>query len=116
MKNKQEMIDSYTITGLWLTMSASLCLMGVKGVLSQNYLIHFYVDSLVSIVAFYIMIHNLKKQYDLLKDKKPFIVQLVTLIVALVLVVLTYYSPFDFSFLILVIGMIINRKMFLKQL
>lgn len=116
MKNKQELIDQYTISSLWLTMSASLVLMCIKGILSQNFLIHFYVDSLVGIVAFYIMLHNLKKQYSLLKVKTPFIVQIVSLVVAAVLVILTYYSPFDFSFLILVVGMIINRKMFIKQI
>jgi hypothetical protein len=116
MKNKQEIIDKYTICGLWVTMSASIVLLCIKGVLAQNFLVNFYIDTLVGIIAFYVMIHNIKTQFGLLKEKTAFIVQIVSVVVGIVLTVLTCNSPFDFSFLILVIGMIVSRKIFIKQL
>lgn len=114
--DKQQIIDQYTISGLWVTMSGFIVLNFIKELINQNFLIHLYVDSLIAIIALFVTIHNLKRQYSLLKDKKPFIVQVVALVFGLFVVVLTCKSPFDVSFLILVIGMITSKKMMITEL
>ncbi len=114
--DKQQIIDQYTISGLWVTMAGFIVLSFVKELITQNYLVHLYIDSLIAVVALFVTIHNLKRQYTLLTDKKPFIVQIVALLFGLFVVVMTANSPFDVSFLILVIGMITSKKMMIKEL
>ena len=114
--DKQQIIDQYTISGLWVTMAGFIVLSFLKELITQNYLVHLYVDSLIAIVALFVTIHNLKRQYTLLTDKKPFVVQIVALLFGLFVVVMTANSPFDVSFLILVVGMITSKKMIIKEL
>ena len=116
IKNKQQILDQYTICSLWVVMSGFISLMFVKEVINQNYLIHLYVDSFVAIFAFFVVLHNLKKQYDLLKEFKWITIEIVAYICGLVVVVLTAKTPFDVSFLILVVGMIVSKKMVVKEL
>ena len=116
MKLKQQIADQYTICSLWVVMSGFVSLTFVKEVINQNYLIHLYVDSLVAIVAFFVVLHNLKKQYDLLKDIKPVALEIVAYVLGLIVVILTAKSPFDISFLMLVIGMIVSKKMVVNEL
>ncbi len=113
-KKQREMnIDKYTISGLWITMCGYIVLMFVKELLSQHYLISFSIDLLVAVVAFYITLYHLMNQYCMLKQgqMKPFIVQVAGLLVGLFVAILTFSSPFDVSFLILVIAFITNKKM-----
>ncbi len=114
--DKQLIIDQYTISGLWVTMAGFIVLSFIKELITQNFLIHLYVDSAIAVVALFVTIHNLKRLYDLLKDKKPFIVEAVALACGLFIAVMTASSPFDVSFLILVVGMITSKKMMVKQL
>lgn len=113
-------LEKYTISGLWQTMCGYIVLLFVKELMTGHYLIHFSVDILVTIIAFYITIHHLINQYQLIKQYhiplKPFIFQVFGFLTGLLVVILTYKSPFDISFLILVITFITNKKIFEKEL
>ena len=113
--DKQQIIDQYTISGLWVTMAGFIVLNFVKELINQNFLVHLYVDSLIAVVALFVTIHNLKRQYNLLNNKKAFIIQVVALVSGLFVVVMTCKSPFDVSFLILVIGMITSKKIMIQE-
>ena len=111
-KNKQE-------DKLIQIMCAYIVFMFIKEILTHNFLINLYIDSLVGIVAFYIAAHNAFNQYKILNKYKlslrPFIVMIVTMIVGIFVIIMTLKSPFDISFLILVVGMITNKKIFEKE-
>ena len=117
---KKEILEKYTISGLWQTMCGYIVLLFVKELLIDNYLINFSIDVLVAIVAFYITLHNLVNQYKLINEynisKKPFIFQIFGYIVGLFIVIITLKSPFDISFAILVIAFLTNKKLIEKEL
>jgi len=119
-KIKKEILEKYTISGLWQTMCGYIVLLFVKELLTDNYLINFSVDVLVAIVAFYITLHNLVNQYKLISEhsisKKPFVFQIFGYVIGLFIVIITLKSPFDISFAILVIAFLTNKKLFEKEL
>ena len=119
-KIKTEILEKYTISGLWQTMCGYIVLLFVKELLTDNYLINFSVDVLVAIVAFYITLHNLVNQYKLISEhaisKKPFVFQIFGYVIGLFIVIITLKSPFDISFAILVIAFLTNKKLFEKEL
>lgn len=117
---KSEILERYTIAGLWQTMCGYIVLLFVKELLTNNYLISFSIDVLVAIIAFYITLHNLVNQYKLIKENKitlkPFYFQITGFLVGLFVVIITLKSPFDISFAILVITLLTNKKIFEKEL
>ena len=102
-KNKQEDKELYTKSVLIQIMCAYIVFMFIKEILTHNFLINLYIDSLVGIVAFYIAAHNAFNQYKILNKYKlslrPFIVMIVTMIVGIFVIIMTLKSPFDISFL-----------------
>lgn len=118
MKNAD--IQSYGFSGLWITMCGYIVLLFVKELISNHYLIHYYVDLLVAVVALCITVHNLLNQIRTIKryhiSMKPIIVELVGFIVSLVLAIFMYASPFDITFAILVIAFLTNKKIFEKEM
>lgn len=117
---KHDDTQRYTISGLWITMCGYIVLLFIREFLTDHYLIHFSIDFLVAVVAFYIALHNLLNQYKIIKRHhmiiKPFSVQLIGIVVGLFIVIMTLQSPFDISFLILVIAFITNKKIFEKEI
>lgn len=117
---KHDDSQRYTISGLWLTMCGYIVLLFIKEFLTDHYLIHFSIDFLVAVIAFYVTLHNLLNQYKIIKRHrlaiKPFSVQLVGIVVGIFVVIMTLHSPFDISFLILVIAFITNKKIFEKEI
>lgn len=116
---KKEIVEKYTIAGLWQTMCGYIVLLFIKELLTNNYLISFSIDILVAIVAFYITLHNLINQYKLIKEynisMKPFYFQIFGFIIGLFIVVITLKSPFDISFAILVVALLTNNRIFEKE-
>ena len=112
--------ERYTISGLWITMCGYIVLLFFKEFLTQHYLINFSIDFLVAVIAFYIALHNIMNQYKIIKrftlPMKPFIVQMVGIVVGIFVVLFTLKSPFDVSFLILVIAFLTNKKLFEKEI
>ncbi len=117
---KKQTIDKFTIAGLWETMAGYIVLLFIKELLTGHYLISFSIDLLVAVVAFYIALHNVMNQFQLLKrfqmPKKITVMIVATFLVGLLTAVLGAASPFDVSFLILVIGYITSKKMFENEM
>lgn len=120
LEDKKRDKERYAIASLWQIMCCYIVILFVKGLLLDNYFIHFSIDMFVAIVAFYISIHNTLRQYQILKvyslSKKPLIMVIVTIVVALFITFITIKSPFDISFLILVIGCLTGKRIFDKEL
>lgn len=112
--------QSYAISGLWLTMCGYIVLLFIKELLSGNYLIHFYVDSLVAVFALFITIHNFNTEVKIIKKhqlkNKSIQIEIAGFIVSLFITVLMYNSPFDITFAILVIALLTNKKIFEKEM
>lgn len=119
-KKKEEAITKYTISGLWQTMSSYIVLLFVKELMTNHYLIHFSIDLLIAVIAFYITFYQLKGQYHLITSfqlsYKAFVVVMISFAVSLIIAILTAHQPFDITFLILVIGFITGKKIFEKEL
>lgn len=117
---KKQEFDKYTIAGLWLTMGSFVVFMFIKEFLLDHYLINFSIDLLVAVVGFYMALNNFKLHYHAIQEyklsKKAFHFELFGLIMGLLVTILTVKSPFDISFLILVVTHITSKKIVKKEL
>lgn len=117
---KKQGIDKFVISGIWQTMCSYIVLLFVKELITGHYLIHFSIDLLVAVVAFYIALHNIMNQYQLIQryqiTNKVLIVMMSTFVVALFIAIIGAKSPFDVSFLILVVGYIASKRIFDKEI
>ncbi len=117
---KKQDSEKFTISGLWLTMCSYIVILFIKEFLTGNYLINFSVDILVAIVAFYITLHNLMSQFKMIRRHhlsiRAFSMELIGIAVAIFITVITLTSPFDISFVILVIAYLTSKKIFEKEL
>jgi hypothetical protein len=113
-------IDKFTIAGLWETMTGYIVLLFFKEFIIGHYLISFSIDLLVAIISFYIAIHNIVNQFQLLKrfqmPKKIQFMIIATFLVGFITAILGAKNPFDVSFLVLVIGYITSKKMFENEM
>lgn len=118
MKNNDK--QHYMMAGLWITMCGYIVLLFVKEMLSHHYLIHFYIDSLVAVIALFVTINNIKNEIKLIKryqlSFKPIVVEIVGFVVALLIAIFMYQSPFDITFVILVVALFTNKKIFEKEM
>lgn len=119
-EQKKESLEKYIIAGLWQTMCCYIVLLFIKEMLTDNYLINFSIDILVAIVSFYVALHNLVSQYKLIKQYqlslRSFLFEILGIIFGLFIVIITLKSPFDISFMILVIAFLTSKKIFEKEL
>ena len=100
------------------TMTSYIALMFVKELINQKYLINFYIDSLVAVVALVLAFLQIKMQYKIYKERKisskSLNITLLSIFFALILNVL-FPKGIDFSFLVLVIGMIASNRLCSKE-
>ena len=100
------------------TMTSYIALMFVKELINQKYLINFYIDSLVAVVALVLAFLQIKMQYKIYKERKisskSLNITLLSILFALILNVL-FPKGIDFSFLVLVVGMIISNRLCSKE-
>ena len=100
------------------TMTSYIALMFVKELINQKYLINFYIDSLVAVVALVLAFLQIKMQYKIYKERKisskSLNITLLSILFALILNVL-FPKGIDFSFLVLVIGMIVSNRLCNKE-
>ena len=99
------------------TMTSYIALMFVKEFINQKYLINFYIDSLVAVVALVLAFLQIKMQYKIYKERissKSLNITLLSIFFALILNVL-FPKGIDFSFLVLVIGMIASNRLCSKE-
>lgn len=118
MKNND--MQRYTISGLWITMCGYIVLMFIKEFLTDHYLINFSIDFLVAVFAFYITLHQFINQYQIIKRYQlkiqAFSIQLIGVAVSIFVIILTLRSPFDISFLIMVISYLTSQKIVKKEM
>ncbi|SFD95402.1 hypothetical protein SAMN04487835_1152 [Sharpea azabuensis] len=116
--------NNMSVSLIWCTMSSFIVLMFIKEVGMNHYMIHLYVDSAIAIIAFYIMLHQLHIELNILNmnkvTKRPLVVMVVAIVVGMIVNIVAGLSSraiakFDFSFLILVVGMFTSRSIFIKQ-
>lgn len=117
---QKEIIDQWTMAGLFETMCGYIVLLFVKELITQHYLIHFSIDVLIAIIAFYITLHNTKKQYQYIQTMtvsyKPLMIVMMGYVCGLIVAVISAKSPFDISFLILVIAYIVSKRLFDQEI
>ena len=116
--------NNMSVSLIWCTMSSFIVLMFIKEAVMNHYMIHLYVDSAIAIVAFYIMLHQLHIELNILNmnkiTKRPLVVMVVAIVAGMIVNIVAGLSSgaiakFDFSFLILVVGMFTSRSIFIKQ-
>lgn len=119
-KIKKFDFEKYTISGLWLTMCGYLVLLFVKEFLTDRYLIGFSIDLIVAAIAMVVTFIGLKNHWNLIEryqlTRKPFIMEVAGILVGLFVTIMTLKSPFDISFLILVIAHLFSKKLFKSEL
>ncbi len=119
-QHQEEDKQKYSIATIMIIMCGYIVILFLKEFLSQNYLIHFYVDSLIAVVAFYITlrqvlgIYHLIKKYDI--SIKPLIIIIVGFVLSIIVTILTYTSPFDITFLLIVIALITSKRIYDKEM
>ena len=116
MNNK---IEQYNLTFFWQIMSSYIVIMFIQELLLDKYLINFTIDSFIGVISLFILIINLKIQFKILNEmklkKNSFIFGIITIVFALFTKIISIKSPYDLSFLILVIGILTAKKIFIKE-
>ncbi|MBS7125013.1 MAG: hypothetical protein KH086_11655 [Coprobacillus sp.] len=117
---KQRDSNKYEMSGILLTMCIYIVLLFVKELVGNHYLINYYIDLLVAVIMLVISVKQLLNQRNLIKryqvSIQPFIVEIISIIISLLIAILFYNSPFDITFVILVIAFFTSKKMYSKSL
>lgn len=105
---KQRDSNKYEMSGILLTMCIYIVLLFVKELVGNHYLINYYIDLLVAVIMLVISVKQLLNQRQLIKryhvSFQPFMIEIIGIVISLLISILFYNSPFDITFVILVIG------------
>lgn len=117
---KQKDLNKYEMSGILLTMCIYIVLLFVKELIGNHYLINYYIDLLVAVIMLCISIKQLLNQRKLIKryqvSIQPFVLEISSIVVSLLISIVFYNSPFDITFVILVIAFFTSKKMYSKSL
>ena len=117
---KQKDLNKYEMSGILLTMCIYIVLLFVKELIGNHYLINYYVDLLVAVIMLCISIKQLLNQRKLIKryqvSIQPFVLEISSIVISLLISIVFYNSPFDITFVILVIAFFTSKKMYSKSL
>ncbi|MCD7894014.1 MAG: hypothetical protein LUG60_09990 [Erysipelotrichaceae bacterium] len=117
---KEEDKQKYSISIILIIMCGYIVIAFLKEFLSQNYLIHFYIDSLIAVVAFFITIRQMLGIYHLIKKHdislRPLGVIIAGFVLSIIVTFITYTSPFDITFLLIVIASITSKRIYDKEM
>ena len=117
---KQKDLNKYEMSGILLTMCIYIVLLFVKELIGNHYLINYYIDLLVAVVMLCISIKQLLNQRKLIKryqvSIQPFVLEISSIVISLLISIVFYNSPFDITFVILVIAFFTSKKMYSKSL
>lgn len=117
---KQKDLNKYEMSGILLTMCIYIVLLFVKELIGNHYLINYYIDLLVAVVMLCISIKQLLNQRKLIKryqvSIQPFVLEISSIAISLLISIVFYNSPFDITFVILVIAFFTSKKMYSKSL
>ena len=113
-EEREKLMVSYMVG----TMTSYIALLFIKEFITKKYLIHFYVDSLIAAIAIVLTVLQIRMQYKTYKKMKissrPLSITLLSLLCGIILNALIPQG-IDFSFLILVIGMIVSNRLCNKE-
>ena len=91
-----------------------------KELIGNHYLINYYIDLLVAVIMLCISIKQLLNQRKLIKryqvSIQPFVLEISSIVISLLISIVFYNSPFDITFVILVIAFFTSKKMYSKSL
>ena len=117
---KQKDLNKYEMSGILLTMCIYIVLLFVKELVGNHYLINYYIDLLVAVIMLCISIKQLLNQRKLIKryqvSIQPFVLEISSIVISLLISIVFYNSPFDITFVILVIAFFTSKKMYSKSL
>ena len=117
---KQKDLNKYEMSGILLTMCIYIVLLFVKELIGNHYLINYYIDLLVAVIMLCISIKQLLNQRKLNKryqvSIQPFVLEIPSIVISLLISIVFYNSPFDITFVILVIAFFTSKKMYSKSL
>ena len=117
---KQKDLNKYEMSGILLTMCIYIVLLFVKELIGNHYLINYYIDLLVAVIMLCISIKQLLNQRKLIKryqvSIQPFVLEISSIVISLLISIVFYNSPFDITFVILVIAFFTSKKMYSKFL
>lgn len=117
---KQKGLNKYEMSGILLTMCIYIVLLFVKELIGNHYLINYYIDLLVAVIMLCISIKQLLNQRKLIKryqvSIQPFVLEISSIVISLLISIVFYNSPFDITFVILVIAFFTSKKMYSKSL
>lgn len=112
---KQKDLNKYEMSGILLTMCIYIVLLFVKELIGNHYLINYYIDLLVAVIMLCISIKQLLNQRKLIKryqvSIQPFVLEISSIVISLLISIVFYNSPFDITFVILVIAFFTSKKM-----
>lgn len=117
---KQKDLNKYEMSGILLTMCIYIVLLFVKELIGNHYLINYYIDLLVAVIMLCISIKQLLNQRKLIKryqvSIQPFVLEISSIVISLLISIVFYNSPFDITFVILVVTFFTSKKMYSKSL
>ena len=117
---KQKDLNKYEMSGILLTMCIYIVLLFVKELIGNHYVINYYIDLLVAVIMLCISIKQLLNQRKLIKryqvSIQPFVLEISSIVISLLISIVFYNSPFDITFVILVIAFFTSKKMYSKSL
>ena len=106
-----------SLTGLTIIMMGTLFIYFLWAVINSKFLVNFSIDSLVGVVAFVILVRNLKLKYDVIKkytSEKQFMILDLVAFVLCFLIKVVVQIPFDFSLIILLLSHYATKQIFNK--
>ena len=106
-----------SLTGLTIIMMGTLFIYFLWAVINSKFLVNFSIDSLVGVVAFVILVRNLKLKYDIIKkytSEKQFMILDFVAFVLCFLIKVVVQIPFDFSLIILLLSHYATQQIFNK--
>ena len=116
-KEMSEDKSKISLTGLTIIMMGTLFIYFLWAVINSKFLVNFSVDSLVGVVAFVILVRNLKLKYDIIKkytSEKQFMILDFVAFVLCFLIKVVVQIPFDFSLIILLLSHYATKQIFNK--
>lgn len=106
-----------SLTGLTIIMMGTLFIYFLWAVINSKFLVNFSIDALVGVVAFVILVRNLKLKYDIIKkytSEKQFMILDFVAFVLCFLIKVVVQIPFDFSLIILLLSHYATKQIFNK--
>lgn len=114
-KKRQHDYEKFVFSGIWYTICAFLVVLFLKELLTDHFLINYYIDMAVAAAALYLAASNLYQHVKIIKrwrlDRKSLVMEIVGLIVSVLMMIFTLKSPFDMTFIILVVTYLSSKKL-----